>query len=278
MANYYQSPGPSATLYQVDVTGDSYTLVTGGENAPYSSGMATVVNYSVAQAIINASQGWTTIPESIYLDKSQAVKDLIGSSKNLDITFGKITAYRINEFSYVSIMDNAIQGFWCEQVNYNQKSLEFSILRNNNYTYVNNLKNFLESGLSGAVVVDFNSEYLPIRNSAAGQLVGTGSTTKYFVVQNLVTKRGRVQTDVYGMPRFGDAGSWTLYEKQGDILDGPRSYVLLDGECVGYCSKKAWLTDVYVDTSGGRPTFSFPRGGTATRGEQFYIDIVSRFI
>ena len=37
------------------------------------------------------------------------------------------------------------------------------------------------------------------------------------------------------------------------------------------------LTDVYVDTTGGTPVFYFPNGGTTTRGQQYYIDVVTKY-
>lgn len=281
--NYYQSPASAASIYAVDTTGDSYTLVTGDQNNPLSSGVASVVNYPVAQAIINASSAWNDVSEVAYTNKRSTVLDIIGSSQDLTKYPSRIKAYKLNVEqqdaigSYVCIIENPIQGSWCEQVTYDPKALEFSILRNNNPTYVQNLVNFLTSGLIAAPAIDFYNEYLPVRQSTTSQLIGSGST-RYFVVQNLVTGRGKLQTQVYGMPRFGDGGGYNLYEKTGDVQNGVKSYSLIDGECVAYCSKKAWLTDVYVDVSGGRPVYSFPRGRVATRGEQFYIDIVSRFI
>lgn len=270
---YRQSPSSFNTQYQVDTTGDSYTLISGNSSTNY--GVATVVNYSVAANIQNNSGSWTTVTPTFFNEKKSTIISTLSSSSGYNTI--KDQAYKISKTSYVLFSNFD----WVEQINNNGDTLEYSVLRNDDPTYVNALRNAINSGLvpiEGAVSI---GEFLSVKSNVLSNILsggGFGNPNRFFVVRNLVTRYGGNQRNNYGLPKYGDNGNYEIYEKQNSGpggVNGMNPVVNYRPE-PGNCG--VWLTDVYVDTTSGVPIFSFPNGGTTTRGEQFYRNIVTSFL
>ena len=121
--------------------------------------------------------------------------------------------------------------------------------------------------------------------------------TYYYVVQNRVSVHSkRVQQN----PRaFADNLSYNLYEKpdgtnqsSNPFRNGPYNFLTSsvnpDGNYTNCqaCppntlyldSSTRWATTINVTVTNGYPSYSFPDGGTGSRGGQFYIDAVLPFI
>jgi hypothetical protein len=269
---YRQSPSSFNTQYQVDTTGDSYTLISGNSSTNY--GVATVVNYSVAANIQNNSTFWQTVTPTFFNEKKSTILSALNDTSDYNTI--KDQAYQITKTSYILFSNFD----WVEQINNNADTLEYSVLRNDDPTYVNALRNAIQGGL---IPIEGNTSvgtFLSVKSSVLSNILsggGFGNPNRFFVVRNLVSRRGGIARGITG-GKYGDYGNYEIYEKQNSGPGGVNgmtpvvNYRPEPGNC------GVWLTDVYVDTTGGVPVFSFPNGGTTTRGEQFYRNVVTSFL
>ena len=300
---YRQSPSSATTQYQVDTTGDSYTLVTGDPNQSSENiGIATVVNYSVAANIQNNSALWAGVSPSFFDEKKNTIINALGDNTSM-MENKEVLYYQINEFSYAAVvgvsgdiiipipvpgpgldlggggMPIAIsEGVFVEQITVNPNTLEYAVLRNNNPTFVNTFANFLRFN-ANPIKKDAAQTYSGLRATALSEVLGGGgfgNANRFFIVRNLVARRGSQARGITG-GRFGDYGNFELYEKTGSQNGYPGVGPLqFNRSQPGNCG--VWLTNVYVDTTAGTPVFYFPNGGIQTRGAQFYRNIVTSYL
>ncbi len=141
------------------------------------------------------------------------------------------------------------------------------------------------SSLAGFSTPDSISEFY-------GYNGGGGAVTKYFVVRNMISRAGRNTRE----KTF--SGAYKLYEKPNNSNTSIYNYNLIkesegnpsvtqklcDMKGIKPCTQlyqsnhAAWLTTVVVTITGGVKNFTFPNGGTATYGTQFYINIVDPYV
>jgi len=156
MPNYTFKRAPSLVTsdYKVISDGDKYSFFRGTTSDYYNVSAACVVNYGVAQNIISASSSWEGIFEGTYNTQKSTILSILGTTPN-QIYGKKVTYYAYSpdtteifpSFFAIRIDTSTDPGlYFSETVNYNEKTLEFNILRNNNPAYVQALVYFLTSG------------------------------------------------------------------------------------------------------------------------------------
>jgi hypothetical protein len=150
MPSYSFKRAPSAVTsdYKVISDGDKYSFFRGTTTDFYNVSAACVVNYGVAQNIISSSGSWTGIPPAVYESQKSSILSILGTIPSQ--IFGKKVAYYLygeGVPTYFAIFIDSESGiYFSETLNYNEKSLEFNILRNSNPAYVTALSIFLTTG------------------------------------------------------------------------------------------------------------------------------------
>lgn len=287
---YLQNPSNSNQLFKFDTTGDAYMIATGNPllvDAEQNYSIASVVNYTVKQILQNAANSYPATSSLVFNTLQTSVVNSISSSAFLNPTDGGLIGprpprcYQLNPTTFAAIVEGGNLIFsepYIEQVVANPITLEYSVIRNNNPAFVQGFRNYVDS-------IDIptisTGTYQSARASAMSQLMGSGggfgNANLFFVVVNKTTKYGNFSKGAYGLPKYGDGNGFELYEKNGDLNTGISTYSLVAEYCEKNCGNDTWLTDVYVDTTGGTPVFYFPNGGTTTRGQQYYIEVVTKY-
>ena len=287
---YLQNPSNSNQLFKFDTTGDAYMIATGNplsEDADQNYSIASVVNYTVKQILQNAANSYPVAGSVVFNTLQSSIVSAVSSSAFLTPSGGFVAPrpprlYQLNPTTFAAIVEPGgllIAGStYVEQVVSNPTTLEYSVIRNNNPAFVQGFRNYVDS-------IDIptisTGTYQSARASAMSQVMGSGggfgNANLFFVVVNRTTKYGNFSKGAYGLPKYSGGEGFELYQKNGDLNTGISSYSLIAQFCDKNCSNDTWLTDVYVDTTGGEPVFYFPNGGTTTRGQQYYINVVSKY-
>lgn len=173
MANFSYKQAPnSGPQYKVVLGGDKYTFFYDDKN---NSVMGTVVNYSVANNILNQASGWSTVSVGAYDTNRTNTLNRLADPPGVIHRGTEYFVLNKETFFAIYIDDNVLDGtYFSETVNYNRETLEYNILRNGNPTYVTNLYNFLKRDGGGEPIdQDFYNEirlfaYDEIVNEAAG--------------------------------------------------------------------------------------------------------------
>ena len=152
MPSYSFKRPPSGTAdYKVISGGDKYTFFS--ENAAAKSkAMGSVVNYGIANFIINQASSWSTISEQDYETKKVNVKD--SSIKDApSFIFGEEAKiyywyydpnYTGEGTYFATYIDKKKNQFFSETLNISDSRQEYNILRNEDEFYVNQLIQFLK--------------------------------------------------------------------------------------------------------------------------------------
>lgn len=147
----FKRPPSGIADYKLIQDGDKYAFF-GSSIA--SASMGTIINYSVAAAIINQSTSWAPITEAIYDSKREAVLGSLELTPS-DIFDQPDVRSPLTYFQYeppsgggltwfcILTGETAFETSFSEAVTYNERTLEYTILRNFNETYNNTLLNFL---------------------------------------------------------------------------------------------------------------------------------------
>lgn len=147
--SYTYLKSPDDTVYKVDSGGDSYTFFS-GRNFTASGGY--IVNYGVAQNIINNTVNFSVLPDSSVFDQTaqttiDSLQNPITDYVNSGFRYFQYTTFvaGVSLTTYYAIQEEVgIFDFTniVEAVTNNDGTLEYSILRINDATYRNNLLNF----------------------------------------------------------------------------------------------------------------------------------------
>lgn len=139
-----------------------YKLINGGDkyaffgNSVASVSMGTIINYSVASAIINQSTSWISIPEATYDTKRETVLSSLELRPDQIFPTGEFMLNPLSYFLYEAPFGGGITYFailtgetgfetsFSEAATYNESTLEYTILRNFNEPYNNALLTFLQ--------------------------------------------------------------------------------------------------------------------------------------
>jgi len=146
--SFKRAPGATTSDYKVISGGDKYVFARGSTADYYNVSAACVVNYGVANSIISSSTTWAGITEATFDTQKSSILTILGSTPS-QIFGKKVTYYAYSpngegDPTYFAIKLDPDSGiYFSETVNYNEKSLEFNILRNSNPAYVTALVNFL---------------------------------------------------------------------------------------------------------------------------------------
>ena len=140
--------------YKLIQDGDKYSFF---GNFGTTLAMGSVVNYRVAKSILQASNGWNAIPEFTYETKKE---ELSGSLASLpgDLYPGNVSYYFIEDTFFAVVTDRFVSSevAFSETINASEARQEYSIVRNNNAIYVNQLIKFLESKAKGTDERSYN--------------------------------------------------------------------------------------------------------------------------
>jgi len=149
----FKRPPTAIADYKVIEDGDKYTFF---GSSVASASMGTIINYSVASAIINQATSWTSITEATYDSKRESV--LTSLELRPDQIFPSVSSI-LNPLSYffyelpfgggvtyfaILTGETAFETSFSEAVTYNQITLEYTILRNFSEPYNNALLAFLQ--------------------------------------------------------------------------------------------------------------------------------------
>lgn len=151
--SFKRAPSAVTSDYKVISDGDKYSFFRGTTSDYYNVSAACVVNYDVAQNIISSSLSWEGIFENTYNTQKSTILSILNTTP-ADLYGKKVSYYAIGEGSPTcfAIRLEPEQGiYFSETVNYNEKSLEFNVLRNNNPSYVQALKTFLDNYGGGSI-------------------------------------------------------------------------------------------------------------------------------
>lgn len=284
---YLQNPSNSNQLFKFDTTGDAYMIVSGNPllvDADQNYSIASVVNYTVKQILQNAANSYPATGSLVFNTLQTSVVNSISSSAFLTPTLiapRPPLLFQLNPTTFAAIVEGGgliYSDPYVEQVVSNPTTLEYSVIRNNNPAFVQGFRNYVDS-------IDIptisTGTYQSARASAMSQVMGSGggfgNANLFYVVVNRTTKYGNFSKGAYGLPKYSGGDGFELYEKNGDLNTGISTYSFIAEYCDKNCSNDTWLTDVYVDATGGEPVFYFPNGGTTTRGQQYYIDVVTKY-
>lgn len=155
--------------YKLIQDGDKYSFF---GNFGTTLAMGSVVNYGVARSILLASNGWTNIPEFTYETKKEELSGSLASIPG-NLYPGNVAYYLFEEtfFAVVSVAGITFS----ETVNASENRQEYSIVRNNNPTYVNQLIKFLKGNGKGIDERSYNRlRELAYNNSVTESVSGGG--------------------------------------------------------------------------------------------------------
>ena len=145
--SFKRAPGAVTADYKLIDKGDKYNLSRGSLADPDNISVASVVNYSVASNIIAASTSWTSISDQVYeTRKTDFVSYLINSVPSDFIPAGEISYWTPNKKTFFAVTTTKKIRF-SETINYNEETLEFNVIRNNDPAYVEALYQFLKDTL-----------------------------------------------------------------------------------------------------------------------------------
>ena len=180
MPSYTFKRAPSSTIsdYKVISGGDKYIFARGSSVDAGNVSAACVVNYGIANNIISSSTTWTGITEDTFNTQKSNVLSILATRPS-QIYGKKVTYYAYGEGTptYFAIRLEPDSVYFSETVNYNERSLEFNILRNSNPAYVTALVSFLTSNgvftnnSNQGIYEEYRGYALNAINSEAGDVI-----------------------------------------------------------------------------------------------------------
>jgi hypothetical protein len=149
--SFKRAPGAVTADYKLIAGGDKYNLSRGTLADPNNISVASVVNYSVAANIIAASASWTSISSQVYETKKvDFISYLVNSVPSEFIPDDDIAYWMFEKKTFFAVTKPPKPGPiappppFSETINYNEETLEFNVIRNNDVAYVKALNLFLE--------------------------------------------------------------------------------------------------------------------------------------
>lgn len=159
--------------YKLIQDGDKYSFF---GNFGTTLAMGSVVNYGVARSILLASNGWNAIPEFTYENKKEELSSSLASLPG-SLYPGSV-AYYFFEDTFFAIVSGGFFDMataFSETVNASEARQEYSVVRNNNATYVSQLANFLKKNARGTDERSYNNvRELAYNNSITESVSGGG--------------------------------------------------------------------------------------------------------